>query len=697
MIAPRLRKAAAPTVTLLLLVATLPAHAQHAVEHDSATCSDVPMPEMLSPATGQPLAPKAEPKASPAERGTPPRTAELLIVLDDTFIAAHGDDAATVSAGIFNIAKSRYDATLSDQITLDLAGQLSYAHGLPDDVVVHTCDMPNPVWANLRPLSDPCCSTSSPVFATCPDQGDDIYCLQDPADATTVTQAGCYQNIGANLIWSTSPPTFVRFINLASSTPISTSADDLDFTTLLDTFNRWVRINRSSLESLLGRAFDAAALVTRRDFVGSTIGLATRGGMCSEVAPSVVVQDVDDPELCGTKLAHEVGHLLNMGHDGVDNGCAATGFVMEVTFVPPVPLTFSSCSRSEMIAWLGTGAGACLDNTPSGPAWTTPRCGDGRLDSGEDCDAGYGEFAGSCCASATCAFDTGCACANYDACCSGGTVLGAGTPCRPSADSTCDFAETCDGVSGACPRDLYASPGTACVSADGYDGDCLDGACVSGDQTCFDAFGTEQCSFLSVTCGDPIWCVTPGNPSTCSNSTAYLTPTGLECATGQQCLADACVSSTALKDYAWYAGPWGTCVGGMQSRVVVCQDETGATAADLFCTAAKPATTQACVPAPSYAWETGPWSTCASGTQSRAVTCVDQNTSATVPESNCTETKPATVRACTERSLLDFAAFQRCWGSGSVPPECAAFNYDGDSDVDVADLENFLTELVGPL
>src|SRR5262249_31152202 len=71
-------------------------------------------------------------------------------------------------------------------------------------------------------------------------------------------------------------------------------------------------------------------------------------------------------------------------------------------------------------------------------------CGDGIVETGEDCDdAGANGTAGSCCTSSC-------------------TFRGAGQTCRP-ASGECDAAEACSGSSAACPADAKRAPGTACT------------------------------------------------------------------------------------------------------------------------------------------------------------------------------------------------------------------------------------------
>ena len=88
-----------------------------------------------------------------------------------------------------------------------------------------------------------------------------------------------------------------------------------------------------------------------------------------------------------------------------------------------------------------------------------PGCGDGVVQSGEQCDGG------PCC----------------DAACH---LMPAGSTCRPAA-GPCDVAEVCDGVSPVCPSDANAPDGTSCgpglppCSVE----ECESGACVTQPDT----------------------------------------------------------------------------------------------------------------------------------------------------------------------------------------------------------------------
>src|SRR5882724_6754065 len=99
-------------------------------------------------------------------------------------------------------------------------------------------------------------------------------------------------------------------------------------------------------------------------------------------------------------------------------------------------------------------------------------CGNGTVDTGEDCDqAASNGTPGSCC-SAACRF------------------VPAATVCR-AATNECDLAETCPGNSGSCPADTVKTAGTACTS---------DGNVCTPD-VCNGTVGAPACTHLAGNAG----------------------------------------------------------------------------------------------------------------------------------------------------------------------------------------------------
>jgi len=157
------------------------------------------------------------------------------------------------------------------------------------------------------------------------------------------------------------------------------------------------------------------------------------------------------------------------------------------------PDLFSTCSVAYMEQYFATTYNNrdCLDNVPS-TVWGDPVCGNGFVEEGEDCDCGEDDCGvGSCCDGSTCTFaDPSYQCDDDGGVCCNSCMFISSSQnfvCREQRDE-CDVAETCDGTSGDCPRDVYDYPGTPCskTEEDGsvYEGVCYAGTCRSVEGFC---------------------------------------------------------------------------------------------------------------------------------------------------------------------------------------------------------------------
>ncbi|XP_058511803.1 A disintegrin and metalloproteinase with thrombospondin motifs 20 isoform X2 [Ochotona princeps] len=116
----------------------------------------------------------------------------------------------------------------------------------------------------------------------------------------------------------------------------------------------------------------------------------------------------------------------------------------------------------------------------------------------------------------------------------------------------------------------------------------------------------------------------------------------------------------------WRTGPWGSCssscAGGLQHRVVVCQDEDGQSASS--CNAAtKPPESRHCDSGPCPRWTHGSWGectqTCGGGMKSRLVICQFPN-GQIAPEHTCELLdKPAGTAQCHTHTCPDHASWRR--------------------------------------
>ncbi|KAB0378513.1 hypothetical protein FD755_010091 [Muntiacus reevesi] len=130
----------------------------------------------------------------------------------------------------------------------------------------------------------------------------------------------------------------------------------------------------------------------------------------------------------------------------------------------------------------------------------------------------------------------------------------------------------------------------------------------------------------------------------------------------------------SIRGNQWRTGPWGSCssscAGGVQRRVVVCQDENGQSAS--YCDAAsKPPESAHCDSGPCPQWNYGSWGectqTCGGGIKSRFVICQFPNGQLS-QEQNCEMlNKPPSVVQCQVQSCPDDVSWHRGpWKSCSI-------------------------------
>ncbi|XP_077992378.1 zinc metalloproteinase-disintegrin-like NaMP isoform X2 [Glandiceps talaboti] len=263
--------------------------------------------------------------------------------------------------------------------------------------------------------------------------------------------------------------------------------------TTMDNFQTWRK------DDLLPSFYnDNAQLLTGRTFEGSTVGMASLGGMCSSERSAGVNEDHGlHPADVASTMTHEIGHNIGLVHDSDDRNCVCTappreGCIMEAASGSIPPTVWSSCSHDDLTEALEKGLGACLFDYPS-IIYGGPICGNGFTESGEECDCGKPEDCENvCCNAHNCTLQLNATCAEGE-CCEDCQLKEAGTVCRDVVNE-CDLPEYCMGISPECPGNVYRQNGELCAKTkDAY---CYYGACVTHDRQCNELWGEDGASSI---------------------------------------------------------------------------------------------------------------------------------------------------------------------------------------------------------
>ncbi|KAJ8610349.1 hypothetical protein CTAYLR_003873 [Chrysophaeum taylorii] len=261
--------------------------------------------------------------------------------------------------------------------------------------------------------------------------------------------------------------------------------NEVSVSCLLESFQEYALVtHREEFEAIFDAHLDNVHLLSARDFSSSMVGYAGVSSACSTESAGVEQATSSSLVFVAAVVAHEMGHNLGMAHDE---------YLMS-PWIDGTDVRFSDASKEDAARFFddvyGVVVDACLENDDPDATWDVPRCGDGRVDDGEECDAGVDDD--PCCGrpltANACALLDGCACAKSDACCEDGAIVAAGTICRVAAHAECDYVEVCDGAKSECPHDFFVAAGTACtdVVVDGTpaSGKCFKGDCLSGSDDC---------------------------------------------------------------------------------------------------------------------------------------------------------------------------------------------------------------------
>lgn len=313
---------------------------------------------------------------------------------------------------------------------------------------------------------------------------------------------------------------------------------------------------------------------------GAAVGLAWLGQLCAEGAQSsgsggnettaganVVIRTSTEWQV----FAHETGHTFGAVHDCMDRTCsegqdarnqccplgsstcdARQQFIMNPSTGNGID-TFSPCSIGNICSGLqrNTVKSQCLSNNRNVVTISRQQCGNGIVESGEDCDCGgeTGCQSNPCCDAKTCKFKDNAQCdpSNEDCCTQQCKFSSGGTVCRASTGA-CDPDEKCTGDSPLCPKDIKSPDGDSC-GASGAGLTCASGQCTSRDLQCKTIIGTLTTDNDTKACGEggcTLSCASSRlGPNSCYRLQQYYMD-GTPCDGGGKCSNGSCRGATFL-------------------------------------------------------------------------------------------------------------------------------------------------------
>jgi hypothetical protein len=266
----------------------------------------------------------------------------------------------------------------------------------------------------------------------------------------------------------------------------------------------WTLLSTCNTDAAVGLAWLGQVCVP-----GSQSAQSQGGGNETIAAANVVIKTPSEWQV----IAHETGHTFGAVHDCIPSTCndgsvgmqrccplsagqcdAGGQFIMNPSTGSGIK-AFSPCSIGNVCSAIGRGAVkiGCLTNNKDVGTITGSQCGNGIVETGEDCDCGGDQGCANnrCCDPKTCKFTANSVCdpSNEECCTPTCQFAAAGSVCRAS-NGVCDPQETCTGNSPMCPPDMHLDDGASC-GAGGQGLTCSSGQCTSRDLQCKTMIGAR--------------------------------------------------------------------------------------------------------------------------------------------------------------------------------------------------------------
>ncbi|KAJ1338492.1 disintegrin and metalloproteinase domain-containing protein 17 [Microdochium nivale] len=320
------------------------------------------------------------------------------------------------------------------------------------------------------------------------------------------------------------------------------------------------------------------------------VGLAWLGQLCRQGSQPQGGNNARNETIAGANVvaktgeewqvfAHETGHTFGAVHDCTSGACSDGSSNMQQC----CPLSQGTCdARQQFIMNPSTGNqltrfspctignictgllrqsvdGSCMTDNRNVPIISEAQCGNGIVETGEDCDCGGSASCAqnNCCDARTCKYKGSAVCdpTNEDCCTNQCQFASNGTVCRASTGS-CDPQESCPGSSAKCPEDKKATDGDTC-GASGASLSCASGQCTSRDLQCRTMVGALLTNNETYACnsqGCKLSCRSPqlGNnnfgQTTCMVMQQYFLD-GTPCDGGGKCNRGQCQGANGFSSF----------------------------------------------------------------------------------------------------------------------------------------------------